>query len=131
MKHLIIPTMIVMTASAAMTQGSDTATFGDDVAFLRSHTDIIVLSDEKGLAKVAIAPAWQGRVMTSTAGNNAGRSFGWVNRGLIASGKLVPHMNAFGGEDRLLAGAGRRAVFDLLCQRSKVRVRELVCASAL
>ena len=82
--------MIVMTASATMTQGSDTATFGDDVAFLRSHTDIIVLSDEKGLAKVAVAPAWQGRVMTSTAGNDAGRGFGWINRELIASGKLPP-----------------------------------------
>ena len=104
MKHLIIPTMILMTASATMTQGSKTATFGGDVAFLRSHTDIIVLSDEKGFAKVAIAPAWQGRVMTSTAGNDPGRSFGWINRALIASGKLQSHMNAFGGEDRFWLG---------------------------
>ncbi len=104
MKHPVIPTIILMTASAAMTQGSDTATFGEDVAFLRSHTDIIVLSDEKGLARVAVAPAWQGRVMTSTAGNDPGRGFGWINRALIASGKLVPHMNAFGGEDRFWLG---------------------------
>jgi hypothetical protein len=104
MKHPIIATTILMTASATMTPGSNAATFGKDVAFLRAHTDIIVLNDEKGLAKVAIAPAWQGRVMTSTARNDAGRSFGWVNRELIASGKLLPHMNAFGGEDRFWLG---------------------------
>jgi hypothetical protein len=104
MKHHIIPALILMTVSATITHGSDTATFSEDVAFLRSHTDIIVLSDENGLAKVAIAPAWQGRVMTSTAGIDPDRSFGWVNRALIASGKLVPHMNAFGGEDRLWLG---------------------------
>jgi hypothetical protein len=104
MKYPIIPIIILMAASATMTHGSDTTTFGDEVAFLRSHTDIIVLSDGKGLAKVAVAPAWQGRVMTSTAGSDSGRGFGWINRALIASGKLVPHMNAFGGEDRFWLG---------------------------
>ena len=42
-------------------------TFGDDVAFLREHTDIIVLSDAAGAAQVAVVPEYQGRVMTSTA----------------------------------------------------------------
>ena len=62
------------------------ANFGDDSAFLKKHTELIVLSDIAGLAKVALAPAWQGRVMTSTAGGDAGQSFGWINRELIASG---------------------------------------------
>ena len=87
-----------------MTYSSNASTFGEDVAFLREHTEIILLSDEKGLAKVAIAPAWQGRVMTSTGGNDAGRGFGWINRELIASGKLQPHINVFGGEDRFWLG---------------------------
>jgi hypothetical protein len=104
MKLSIIRTVILMMASAAVAQSLDAATFGEDVAFLKSHTDLIVLSDEQGAAKVAIAPAWQGRVMTSTAGNDAGRSFGWINCELIASGQLLPHMNAFGGEDRLWLG---------------------------
>jgi hypothetical protein len=104
MKHNFIRTSILLLSSAAMTQGLGAATFGEDVAFLRSHTDVVVLSDETGAARVAIAPAWQGRVMTSTAGNDAGRSFGWINRELIASGKLLPHMNAFGGEDRFWLG---------------------------
>jgi len=104
MKRLIIATLILMTASAMKTQSLDAATFGNDVAFLQAHTDIIVLSNANGLAKAAIAPAWQGRVMTSTAGNDAGRGFGWINRELIASGKRLPHINAFGGEDRFWMG---------------------------
>ncbi len=113
MRHPIIPSLILMTASATMAQASDAPTFGDDVAFLRSHTDVIVLSDARGQAKVALAPAWQGRVMTSTARNDAGRSFGWVNRDLIASGKLLQHMNPFGGEDRFWLGpeGGQFAVY--------------------
>src|SRR5690606_15025010 len=38
---------------------------------------------------------------------------GWLNRSLIASGKLVPHMNPFGGEDRFWMGpeGGQYAIF--------------------
>ena len=102
-----------MSTAASLTPRAGAASFGDDAAFLKSHTDLIVLSDEQGLAKVAVAPAWQGRVMTSTAGADAGLSFGWINRELIASGKLLPHMNAFGGEDRFWMGpeGGQFSVF--------------------
>ena len=102
-----------MTASTFPAPRADAASFGDDTAFLKSHTELIVLSDKKGLAKVAVAPAWQGRVMTSTAGGDAGPSFGWINRELIASGKLLPHMNAFGGEDRFWMGpeGGQFSIF--------------------
>lgn len=78
------------------------STFRQDVDFLRAHTGVIVLG--QGADRVAVVPAWQGRVMTSTAGGSRGRSYGWVNRPLIASGRLVPHMNAFGGEDRFWMG---------------------------
>jgi len=88
-----------------MTQvASAPPTFNDDVAFLRAHTEIIVLSDANGAARVAIAPGWQGRVMTSTMDRGSGRSFGWINRPLINSGHPAPHINAFGGEDRLWLG---------------------------
>ena len=88
-------------------------TFSDDLAFLRSHTDVIVLSDEAAKARVAIVPAWQGRVMTSTVGADPGPSFGWVNRELIGSGKVLPQINAFGGEDRLWLGpeGGQYSIF--------------------
>jgi hypothetical protein len=76
--------------------------FGDDVDFLQRHTETVVLSG--GAARVALCPALQGRVATSTTGGEAGPSFGWLNRALIASGKLVPHMNVYGGEDRFWLG---------------------------
>lgn len=78
------------------------STFRDDAAFLRQHTGVVVLHD--AACRVAVVPAWQGRVMTSSADGGDGLSFGWINRALIASGKTVPHMNAFGGEDRFWMG---------------------------
>jgi hypothetical protein len=80
------------------------ATFGDDVAFLKQHSDIVVLSDRDQKAEIVVSPAWQGRVLTSTAAGDAGASYGWINHELIASGKLQPHINVFGGEDRFWIG---------------------------
>jgi hypothetical protein len=79
-------------------------TFGYELNFLRQyHKDIVVLGDSTG-AQVIIAPAYQGRVMTSTTDGNKGISFGWVNHELIASGKNTEHINAFGGEERFWLG---------------------------
>jgi len=78
--------------------------FGDDLDFLQRHTETVVLADPAGAARVVLCPALQGRVATSTAAGAAGRSFGWLNRELIASGKLAPHMNVYGGEDRFWLG---------------------------
>jgi hypothetical protein len=111
--YSVAATVLLMSTAASLTPRAAAASFGDDAAFLKSHTELIVLSDEKGQAKVAVSPAWQGRVMTSTAGGDAGLSFGWINRELIASGKLLPHMNAFGGEDRFWMGpeGGQFSIF--------------------
>ena len=62
-----------------------------------------MLSDAAG-AQVVVAPEYQGRVMTSTAGGNGAQGFGWIGRAAIASGKRQPHMNVFGGEDRFWLG---------------------------
>jgi hypothetical protein len=87
--------------------------FGEDVNFLQQHTETVLLSDSAGRAKVAVAPAMQGRVMTSTAQGDAGMSFGWLNRELIASGKFLSHINVFGGEDRFWLGpeGGQFSIF--------------------
>ena len=87
--------------------------FGEDVEFLQKHTPVIVLSDAANMAKVVVSPAWQGRVMTSSAGGDEGLSFGWINRELIASGKIQPHINVFGGEDRFWLGpeGGQYSIF--------------------
>lgn len=88
--------------------------FGYDLAFLKQyHKDLVLLSDESGEAQVIVLPAYQGRVMTSTAGGPAGASFGWINHDLIASGKPAEHINVFGGEERFWLGpeGGQFSVF--------------------
>ena len=78
--------------------------FGDDVSFLRRHCDPVILTGPQDRMRVAVAPAYQGRVMTSTANGPDGRSFGWVNRDFIRSGERGAHMSPFGGEDRFWLG---------------------------
>jgi len=89
------------------------STFGEDAAFLAKHTELIVLEDAASHARIAVAPAWQGRVMTSTADGNAGFSFGWINRERVAATSPQAHMNVFGGEDRFWLGpeGGQFSIF--------------------
>jgi len=85
---------------------NDTAagTFGYDNSFLNKHQKTVLLSDSLSKAELIIIPGWQARVMTSTANGNEGFSYGWINYKLIESGKKVPHINAYGGEERLWLG---------------------------
>jgi hypothetical protein len=85
--------------------------FGEDVAFLKKHTEVVVL--RQGDGAVAVAPAYQGRVMTSSATGDAGTSYGWLNYKLIqqgvlkgeaAAGKLESKIHVFGGEERFWLG---------------------------
>ncbi len=102
-----------LTTMPTTQQPAPSRTFGDEVAFLTRHTTLVLLHDASRTAQVAVAPAWQGRVMTSTAAGDAGASYGWVNRELIASGTVQPHMNPFGGEDRFWLGpeGGQFSIF--------------------
>jgi hypothetical protein len=88
-------------------------TFGDDLAFLKEHTQVVTLSDVSGNSQVAVLPEMQGRVMTSTAEGVDGLSFGWINRQLIASGQVREHINVYGGEDRFWIGpeGGQYSIF--------------------
>ena len=88
-----------------------TKQYGFNRDFLKKHTNVIELKNAN--SAIAIIPAWQGRVMTSTAEGDAGFSFGWINHELIASGKILPHINAFGGEERLWLGpeGGQFSIF--------------------
>ncbi|MBL7829228.1 MAG: hypothetical protein JNJ57_21515 [Saprospiraceae bacterium] len=89
-------------------------TFGYDLDFLKKHhADLVLLSDETGQSQVVVLPAYQGRVMTSTANGLAGASFGWVNHELIASGKPAEHIHVFGGEERFWLGpeGGQYSIF--------------------
>jgi hypothetical protein len=78
-------------------------TYAEDLALLREHTSIVELSDGAA-ARAAVAPAFQGRVMTSSLAGGAGASFGWLNREFIASGAEDAAFNNYGGEDRFWLG---------------------------
>ncbi len=88
-------------------------TFSEDVAFLQKHVEVITLGQGEGQPKVAVVPAYQGRVMTSTVGGDEAPSHGWINYDLVASGKYGLHINAFGGEDRFWLGpeGGQFSIF--------------------
>ncbi len=94
--------------------------FAGDLAFMKRHTAIVLLQD--GNAAVAVAPAYQGRVMTSTFDQTTGPSFGWINRPVIEKGllpeaarkgTLEEHIYIFGGEERFWLGpeGGQFALF--------------------
>ena len=85
--------------------------FGEDITFLKKYTEVVVL--RQGDAAVAVAPAYQGRVMTSSATGDTGTSYGWLNYKLIqqgvlkgeaAAGKLESKIHVFGGEERFWLG---------------------------
>jgi hypothetical protein len=87
--------------------------FGADLTFLRRHTPVVVLRSADGMAQVAVAPGYQGRVMTSTSEGLAGPSYGYVHYPGVAAGERTQHMTVLGGEDRIWLGpeAGQYALF--------------------
>lgn len=88
-----------------------TSQYGYNRDFLKRYVKIIELTNKN--ASVLIVPQWQGRVMTSSAEGDRGYSFGWVNRDLVSSGKTQPHINPYGGEERLWLGpeGGQFSIF--------------------
>jgi len=88
-------------------------TFGYDLKFLSDNKELTVLKSEDGKQQLLLVPDYQGRVMTSTSSGLEGNSYGWINYDHIASGQIVEHMNAFGGEDRFWLGpeGGQYSVF--------------------
>lgn len=103
-KQMKKPTLLAIAAWSMLMTSAGAARFQDDVRFLSDHVETIVLRDATGASGVAVVPAYQGRVMTSSANGDDGLSLGWINHEHIASGKRVPHINVFGGEDRFWMG---------------------------
>ena len=86
-------------------------TFAYDLHFLQKQDSALVLL-RQGKAEVVVSPKYQGKVFTSTAGGDDGISYGWIHYKAF-SGPVDPHMNAFGGENRLWMGpeGGRYSLF--------------------
>ena len=80
-------------------------TYANDAAFLHQHgIGFQELVSADGQSKVMVVPAWQGRVMTSSASGNEGDSYGWINYRFIAEGKVCPQIQPVGGEERFWLG---------------------------
>jgi hypothetical protein len=127
MRMLTIGLVLGIAVTACGGKGTDTmqtafapGSFGYDTAFLTQHTQTIMLG--RGDSQLLVAPAYQGRVMTSTAGGAAGPSYGWLNYKVIEGGVLAPeartgrledHIYVFGGEERFWLGpeGGQFALF--------------------
>lgn len=94
-------------------EGNSGGSFLDDVKFLRKYTNILVLQDSTGNGRIAVSPALQGRVMTSSASGDNGMSYGWINKALFESGDTFKHINAYGGEERIWLGpeGGQFSIF--------------------
>lgn len=85
------------------TNSQEKGTFGYDLNFLQQHDSVVVLKGSDGQSAVIVSPKYQGKVFTSTAEGERGKSFGWINYKAFA-GPLDSHMNAYGGENRLWLG---------------------------
>ena len=96
--------------------------FGYDLEFLQKYDSVLILSNESGLGQILVSPKYQGKVFTSTANGPDGKSFGWVNYKAF-SAPVDPHMNAYGGEDRLWLGP-EGGPFSLYFENGKEMVYE-------
>jgi len=98
-----IPCILMLATSCKDNKHIDlpAGSFGYDLAFLQRHDSIIVL--QSGEARIAISPKYQGKVFTSSAAGDEGTSFGWIHYKAF-EGPADPHMNAYGGENRLWLG---------------------------
>ncbi len=86
--------------------------FEYDLNFLKEKDSVIVLKNDAGNAQLIVSPKYQGKVFTSTADGFEGKSFGWINYKAFDA-ELDPHMNGYGGEDRLWLGpeGGKYSIF--------------------
>ncbi|MCX8066139.1 MAG: hypothetical protein N3G21_13385 [Candidatus Hydrogenedentes bacterium] len=103
---LVLATITLTMSLLTILQDSASAQtkFKDDVEFLKKYVTVIVLKDKDSSGLVAVVPEYQGRIMTSSAEGSEGISFGWINKELISSKQIQPHINVYGGEDRFWMG---------------------------
>ena len=103
---IIIPAIIscneVTPSGNPPTHGYAKGSFGYDLNFIRKEDSTAAVL-KTGDAEIIISPKYQAKVFTSTAEGDNGKSFGWINYKAFES-PLDPHMNAYGGENRLWLG---------------------------
>ena len=108
--NLIGTSMLCLAAAATVSCNNENkvmeqGSYGYDVKFLDDHgIKTIELKSEDGQSKVLLIPAFQARVMTSTADGDKGTSYGWINYRFIEAGQKSNQFNPYGGEERFWLG---------------------------
>jgi len=106
MKYFMVVWIMGLCSSCSQTKNQyQMGSYGYDKEFFeQNNIDFLELKTGDNLSKLLIVPAYQGRVMTSTAGGDKGNSYGWINHSFIESGKKDPQFNVYGGEERFWLG---------------------------
>ena len=105
MKRIFFMAAVIVLGSCSQNKNYEMGTYGYDLEFLKKNNiDAVELSCNEGQSRLLVVPAFQGRVMTSTAMGLAGKSYGWINHKYIESAKVSPQFNPYGGEERLWIG---------------------------
>lgn len=93
-----------------------------DAKFLKDNgIEYTELISADGNSKVMVVPAWQGRVMTTSADGNEGDSYGWINYRFICADKPNTQFNPVGGEERFWLGP-EGGPFSLYFQEGKEQI---------
>ena len=99
-------TFLLLTISCQKkNQNMEIGTYRYDIQFFKNEKiETVELIGNDSNVRVLVIPAYQGRVMTSTAEGLNGNSFGWINYKFISSKKVEPAFNPAGGEERFWIG---------------------------
>lgn len=76
------------------------SSYQDDLKILQQYTEVVELTNNKGQARLMIAPEYQGKILGSTFDGLLGFKNGWLNRKALAD----KNFNGLGGEDRIWIG---------------------------
>lgn len=101
----IFAILLVSVSCQKKVQNKEMGTYQYDLQFFENEKiETIELVGKDLNARILVVPAYQGRVMTSTADGLGGNSYGWINYSFISSKKVEPAFNPVGGEERFWIG---------------------------
>ena len=105
LKNTLLVGAVTLLASCSGQKEVKMGSYAYDAQFLKENgIEYTELVSADGNSKVMIVPAWQGRVMTTSASGDEGDSYGWINYRFIREGKVSPQFNPVGGEERFWLG---------------------------
>lgn len=105
LKNTLLAGAVTVLASCGGQKEVKMGSYAYDAQFLKDNgIDYTELVSADGNSKVMVVPAWQGRVMTTSASGDEGDSYGWINYRFISEGKVSPQFNPVGGEERFWLG---------------------------